>query len=201
VRAVQKEDGDRRRPWVGSGTRCHLRHDRPRPRSPGREGSVATSVLSHGRAGRASPTVCPPHPWPVAPFYAYRVRLNGRPGVGSARARPGCAPGHWPAWRACRLGSIPGPRPRGTRRSHHHTATSMLALAFLVLQRARLGEKRATDDRARGGSSPRPPAGRSRVERERNPKVVPLAAGAESQGRHRPSQAAPRRAATARRAT
>jgi hypothetical protein len=35
-----------------------LRHDRPRLRSPGREGSVATSVLSHSRAGRASPTVC-----------------------------------------------------------------------------------------------------------------------------------------------
>ena len=83
---------------------------------------------------------------------------------------------------------------------HHHTALSMLALAFLVLQRARLGEKRATDDRARSASSPRPPAGRSRVGRGRNPMVVPLAAGAESQGRRRPSQAAPRRAATARRA-
>jgi SRSO17 transposase len=83
---------------------------------------------------------------------------------------------------------------------HHHTALSMLALAFLVLQRARLGEKRATDDRARGASSPRPPVGRSRVGRGRNPMVVPLAAGTESQGRRRPSQAAPRRAATVRRA-
>ena len=83
---------------------------------------------------------------------------------------------------------------------HHHTALSMLALTFLVLQRARLGEKRATDDRARGASSPRPPAGRSRVGHGRNSMVVPLAAGAESQGRCRPSQAAPRRAATARRA-
>ena len=83
---------------------------------------------------------------------------------------------------------------------HHHTVLSMLALTFLVLQRARLGEKRATDDRARGAGSPRPPAGRSRVERGRNPMVVPLAAGAESQGRRRPSQAAPRRAAKTRRA-
>jgi SRSO17 transposase len=83
---------------------------------------------------------------------------------------------------------------------HHHTALSMLALTFLVLQRARLGEKRATDDRARSAGSPRPPAGRSRVGGGRNPMVVPVAAGAESQGRGRPSQAAPRRAATARRA-
>jgi SRSO17 transposase len=83
---------------------------------------------------------------------------------------------------------------------HHHTALSMLALTFLVLQRARLGEKRATDDRARSAGSPRPPAGRSRVGRGRDPMVVPVAAGAESQGRRLPSQAAPRRAATARRA-
>jgi SRSO17 transposase len=38
------------------------------------------------------------------------------------------------------------------------------------------------------------------VGRGRNPMVVPLAAGAESQGRRRPSQTAPRRTATARRA-
>jgi hypothetical protein len=70
---------------------------------------------------------------------------------------------------------------------HHHTALSMLALTFLVLQRARLGEKRVTDDRARSASSPGPPAGDSRVGRGRNPMVVPLAAGAESQRRRRPS--------------
>ena len=46
---------------------------------------------------------------------------------------------------------------RGWLGWHHHTALSMLALTFLVLQRARLGEKRATDDRTRGASSPRPP--------------------------------------------
>jgi len=33
---------------------------------------------------------------------------------------------------------------------HHHTALSLLALWFLGLQRRRLGEKRAADDRARG---------------------------------------------------
>jgi len=36
---------------------------------------------------------------------------------------------------------------------HHHTALSLLALWFLVLQRRRLGEKRATDDRARGAGA------------------------------------------------
>jgi SRSO17 transposase len=36
---------------------------------------------------------------------------------------------------------------------HHHTALSLLALWFLVLQRRRLGEKRAADDRARGQGS------------------------------------------------
>lgn len=40
---------------------------------------------------------------------------------------------------------------------HHHTALSLLALWFLVLQRRRLGEKRAADDRARGAG----PAGAS----------------------------------------
>jgi len=33
---------------------------------------------------------------------------------------------------------------------HHHIALSLLALAFLALQRQRLGEKRAADDSARG---------------------------------------------------
>lgn len=36
---------------------------------------------------------------------------------------------------------------------HHHTALAMMALWFLMLQRQRLGEKRATDD---GAGSPRP---------------------------------------------
>jgi SRSO17 transposase len=37
---------------------------------------------------------------------------------------------------------------RGWRGWHHHTALSILALAFLALQRSRLGGKRAGDDRA-----------------------------------------------------
>jgi SRSO17 transposase len=36
---------------------------------------------------------------------------------------------------------------------HHHTALSLLALWFLTLQRRRLGEKRAPDDRPRGAGS------------------------------------------------
>jgi SRSO17 transposase len=36
---------------------------------------------------------------------------------------------------------------------HHHTALSLLALWFLVLQRQRLGEKRAADDRPRGAGA------------------------------------------------
>jgi SRSO17 transposase len=36
---------------------------------------------------------------------------------------------------------------------HHHTALSLLALWFLVLQRRRLGEKRAPDDRTRSAST------------------------------------------------
>jgi SRSO17 transposase len=46
---------------------------------------------------------------------------------------------------------------------HHHTALSMLALTFLVLQRARLGEKRAADDRARGAGAARASARRAAV--------------------------------------
>lgn len=38
---------------------------------------------------------------------------------------------------------------------HHHTALSLLALWFLGLQKRRLGEKRAADDRARGAGAAR----------------------------------------------
>jgi SRSO17 transposase len=41
---------------------------------------------------------------------------------------------------------------------HHHIALSLLALAFLALQRRRLGEKRAADNRARGARRARTPA-------------------------------------------
>ena len=46
---------------------------------------------------------------------------------------------------------------------HHHTALSLLALWFLALQRRRLGEKRAADDRARGKGTARASARRAAV--------------------------------------
>ncbi len=63
---------------------------------------------------------------------------------------------------------------------HHHTALSLLALWFLVLQKTRLGEKRTADD---GSGSPRAsqaPRRRSTVERKRNHRVVKLADGTKS---------------------
>jgi SRSO17 transposase len=80
---------------------------------------------------------------------------------------------------------------------HHHTALSLLALAFLVLQKQRLGEKRATDDRPRSAGAAAPPAGRPGVGRRRNPAVVGMATGTQPSGRGKPSQAAARRAAAA----
>jgi SRSO17 transposase len=80
---------------------------------------------------------------------------------------------------------------RGWSGWHHHTALSMLALAFLVLQRQRLGGKRAGDDRARGASPAGPPAGGARLGRGRDPQMVGLAAGAESACGRQPSRATP----------
>jgi SRSO17 transposase len=80
---------------------------------------------------------------------------------------------------------------------HHHTALSMLALAFLVLQKQRLGEKRGADERAR---SPRPdasPVASARVGHRRSSQVVPLASGTQQAGRRQSSQAASRRPAPA----
>jgi SRSO17 transposase len=83
---------------------------------------------------------------------------------------------------------------RGWPGWHHHTALSMLALTFLVLQRVRLGEKRAGDDRARGAGVAGPPAGGARLGRGRDPQLVGVASGAESPGGSQPSQKASRRA-------
>jgi SRSO17 transposase len=83
---------------------------------------------------------------------------------------------------------------RGWSGWHHHTALSMLALAFLVLQRRRLGEKRAGDDRARSAGAAGPPAGGPGLGRGRDPRVVGLASGEEPPSGGRPSQAASRRA-------
>jgi SRSO17 transposase len=60
---------------------------------------------------------------------------------------------------------------------HHHTALSMLALLFLVLQRKRLGEKRTADDRARSAGRAKTPARSSPLGRARNPRLVRMAAG------------------------
>jgi SRSO17 transposase len=84
---------------------------------------------------------------------------------------------------------------RGWSGWHHHTALSMLALAFLVLQRSRLGGKRAGDDRARGAGPSGPPARGARLGRGRDPRVVGLASGEESPSGGQPSQAASRRTA------
>lgn len=80
---------------------------------------------------------------------------------------------------------------------HHHTALSMLALAFLVLQKRRLGEKRATDECAGGASAAASPVGGARVGHRRDPAVVPLASGTQPAGRRQPPQAASRRPAAA----
>jgi len=60
---------------------------------------------------------------------------------------------------------------------HHHTALSMLALLFLVLQRKRLGEKRAADDRGRSAGRAQAPARSPQVGRRRNPRLVRMASG------------------------
>lgn len=68
---------------------------------------------------------------------------------------------------------------------HHHTALSLLGLLFLVLQRNRLGGKRAADERPRG-PRPAPTSGRSAsLGRSRDHRVVELADGAKP---HRKAQ-------------
>src|SRR5262249_15595167 len=82
---------------------------------------------------------------------------------------------------------------------HHHTTLSMLALAFLVLQRVRVGGKRVTDERAGGACVADPPAGGVGVGRRGDPAVVGVAARTEPAGRRQPPKAAACRAAPARR--
>ena len=79
---------------------------------------------------------------------------------------------------------------------HHHTALSLLALAFLVLQKRRLGEKTRRPDGARGAGGAGAPAGRAGVGRSRDPDVVPVATRAEPAGGGKPPQTPPRRSAT-----
>lgn len=58
---------------------------------------------------------------------------------------------------------------------HHHTALSLVAMAFLVLQRQRLGKKNPLAHRARGPGRADAPVGRARMGHGRDPEVVPLA--------------------------
>ena len=80
---------------------------------------------------------------------------------------------------------------------HHHTALSLLALAFLVLQKQRLGEKKGTPDGPRSPRGAAASAGRARVGRRRNPEMVGVAPRAQPQGGGQPSQAAARRTTAA----
>jgi SRSO17 transposase len=82
---------------------------------------------------------------------------------------------------------------------HHHTTLSMLALAFLTLQRVRLGEKRVADERAGSACPVEAPARGAGVGRRRDPAVVGMASRAEPAGRRQPPQATARRAAKTRR--
>jgi hypothetical protein len=80
---------------------------------------------------------------------------------------------------------------------HHHTALSMLALLFLVLQKLRLGKKRATDDSpgsSRGSSSSARPAS---VGRGRHRRVEQLANGAKSRRQSMSQSKTSRRTAAA----
>jgi len=64
---------------------------------------------------------------------------------------------------------------RGWTGWHHHTALAMLALLFLVLQRQRLGEKRAPDDRSRGAGRASASARSAPMGRRRNSRLVAVA--------------------------
>jgi SRSO17 transposase len=86
---------------------------------------------------------------------------------------------------------------RGWAGWHHHTALSLLALAFLVLQKQRLGEKSGSDDRTRSPRAAASPVGSARVGHRRDPRLVPVAPRAQPAGRRQPSQAANRRPAPA----
>jgi SRSO17 transposase len=80
---------------------------------------------------------------------------------------------------------------------HHHTALSLLALAFLVLQKQRLGEKRGAADGPRSPRTAGASAGGARVGHRRDPELVGLAPRTQPQGGGQPSQAAARRTAAA----
>lgn len=81
---------------------------------------------------------------------------------------------------------------------HHHTSLSMLALAFLVLQRQRLGGKRGyAGERSGSTGAFESPVGGAKVGHGRDSEVVPVASGEESSRRRKSSKTTGRRAKAA----
>jgi hypothetical protein len=80
---------------------------------------------------------------------------------------------------------------------HHHTALSMLALLFLMLQKIRLGEKRTANDRAGSSRDSSASARYASVGRRRNRRVEQLANGKKSRRKAVPRGKATRRTAKA----
>jgi hypothetical protein len=78
---------------------------------------------------------------------------------------------------------------------HHHTALAILALLFLVLQKTRLGKKRATDDSTRTSQHSSTSGRPASVGHRRNREVEQLANGKKSR-RERVSRAAKARRTT-----
>lgn len=86
---------------------------------------------------------------------------------------------------------------RGWTGWHHHTALSVLALLFLVLQKLRLGKKRATDDGSRSSLASSSHVGSASVGRGRNRRVEQLAHGAKSRRKRMPRSKPPQTTAAA----
>jgi SRSO17 transposase len=82
---------------------------------------------------------------------------------------------------------------RGWTGWHHHTALSMVALWFLVLQRRRLGEKRTANDGARSAGGVDASDREAAVGRGGDREVVGMATGAKPGRRGKPSKKASRR--------
>ena len=86
---------------------------------------------------------------------------------------------------------------RGWTGWHHHTALSMLALLFLVLQKLRLGEKRTADDGAGSSRGPSASPGPSKLGRRRNRSVEQLAHGKKPRRKIVSRKTSPRQTAAA----
>lgn len=80
---------------------------------------------------------------------------------------------------------------------HHHTALSMLALFFLVLQNLRMGEKRAANDGTRSSRHSSAPTKTPSVGRRRNRRLEQLANGTKSSRKVLSRATSPRRAVAA----